>query len=57
MKRIDKIRHLSAEELARLIIDHNITDDFCKGNYKGIECEDDCQHDIECCVKWFEEEC
>lgn len=57
MKRIDKIRHLSAEELARLIIDNNITDEFCKGNYKGIKCEDDCCHDVECCMKWLEEEC
>lgn len=52
MNRIDRIRNMAAEELAKDIIEHNITDEFCK----GICRVDDCPHPVECCVRWLEEE-
>jgi hypothetical protein len=50
MRRIDYIRNMSVEELAKAIIDHSITDEFCDSS---CGCEDDCPHDVECCVIWL----
>lgn len=52
MKRIDYIRNMPVEEIAKIIIAKNIADDFCKS-----DCGDeDCMHDVECCVRWLEQE-
>lgn len=57
LTRYEKIKNLSIKEVAQTIIDYNITDEFCKSDCegcKGTECE--CPHDLECCVKWLQEE-
>lgn len=38
MKRIDKIRSMSIEEIAEAIIENNITDEFCKGDCNSEDC-------------------
>lgn len=52
MKRIDEIRNLSVEELAEIIIEANVTDEYCDSS-----CEDEeCNHEKECCIRWLNEE-
>jgi hypothetical protein len=50
MKRIDYIRSMSVEELAKAIIDNSITDEFCDGS---CGYENDCPHDLDCCIIWL----
>lgn len=52
MTRYERIKNMTPEELAKAIIDNNITDDFCKDDCGN----EDCQHDLECCVRWLGEE-
>jgi len=53
MTRIERIRNMTVKEIAKVIIDNNITDEFCRS-----QCENDeeCLHDLECCIKWLEME-
>jgi len=53
MKRIDYIRAMKVRELAKAIIENNVTDDFCKSDCGN---EEDCPQGIECCVKWLNED-
>lgn len=52
MQRIDYIRAMTIKEMAEAIIEHNITDAFCKSD---CEQEDECPHAVECCVRWLGE--
>lgn len=52
MKRIDRIRSMSVDEMAKLIVESNTTDAFCKSDC-GL---DDCTHPVECCKCWLESE-
>lgn len=61
MKRINKIRTMTIEELAELIVDiENIDFNFCKSDCDGDwESEDPteiCPHPVECCIRWLGEE-
>jgi hypothetical protein len=51
---------MTTEEIARLIIDYNITDDFCQSDCEWVQSNmDECQDENECfkcCVKWLESE-
>jgi hypothetical protein len=53
MRRIDLIKNMKPEEIAKEIIKLDITDAFCKGDCGE---EDGCPHDVDCCIKWLEEE-
>jgi hypothetical protein len=52
VKRIDYIQDMTVEEMANKIVQANFTDEYCKSNCE----EDDCPHEIECCVRWLESE-
>jgi len=52
MKRIDYIKAMTTKEMAKAIIEHNL-DDFCKSDCGN---EENCPHEIECCVKWLNED-
>ena len=59
MTRIERIRNMTAHEIARTIIDYDITDDFCKSNCewsKSMETEQDERECLKCCVRWLESE-
>ena len=53
VKRIDYIRAMTVEEMAKTIIKLHVTDAYCKN-----ECDDPdfaCTHELDCCVRWLEE--
>lgn len=53
MKRIDKIRTMSIEELAEKIIEMPAgTYDYCKSDCNDFECTQEKQ----CCIDWLNEE-
>ena len=52
MRRIDYIKAMTVRETARLIIRHNITDEYCSDDCGS---ENECPHELECCMKWLEE--
>ena len=65
--RLDKIRSLSAEQLAQVLIDSNFLDGleqgqhFCKGDCDWAESMDiddgpDEKECLRCCVRWLNEE-
>jgi hypothetical protein len=56
MTRFDFLKFLSIEDTAKMIVENNLTNSFCKN-----ECEidfdiEDCLHPIECCIRWLKEE-
>ncbi len=53
MTRIERLRTMATEEMAREIIKLNFTDEYCKGDCKEDE---DCLHELECCIRWLKEE-
>lgn len=61
MKRIDYIRNMSTEEIAKSIRDiANLElDDYCKNtcdfseNFEGDPIDEEC---TDCCIKWLNEE-
>ena len=53
MTRAEYIRSIPIEELAQIIIDKNITDEFCKSDCGS---EDDCPHEKDCCIRWLNED-
>lgn len=60
MKRIDKIRNMTAEEVAKKIRDiENLSlDDYCKSDCEGaksMEYDADESECVKCCMKWLEE--
>ena len=56
MSRIDKLRAMSVEDIAKLIYYSNCCDDYCKSDC-GIDCKELTDHDCwACVVKWLEEE-
>ena len=60
MKRIDRIRTMTTEEIAKEIIKLNITDEYCKGDCedvwgaKEVRCKEDLE--LKCCIRWLEKE-
>jgi len=60
MKRIDKIKNMTTEEIAKKIIKLNITDEYCKSDCEDVwdVKEARCQNELElkCCTRWLEEE-
>ena len=53
MTRIERIRTMSAEDLADIIVKLNVIDDYCNSDCKGGEiC--DYEHEKECCIRWLE---
>ena len=60
MKRIDRIRTMTTEEIAKKIIKLNITDDYCKGDCEDVWGAEEvrCKEELEldCCIRWLEGE-
>ena len=54
MTRFEHIRAMLIEELAAKIVGAEATDDYCKGYCDPSY--NDCPHEIECCVRWLQEE-
>lgn len=56
MRRIDKLRAMSVEDVAKMIFYSNCCDDYCKSDC-NIPCRDITDKDcLACVVKWLEEE-
>ena len=56
MRRIDKLRAMSVEDIAKMMYYSNCCDDYCKSDC-GIDCKELTDHDcLACVVKWLEEE-
>lgn len=59
VKRIDRIRTMTTEEIAKEIIKLNITDEYCKGDCEDVwgaeevRCKENLE--LECCIRWLEE--
>ena len=58
MKRIDKIKNMTVEEMAREIIRLNFTDEYCDSGCPDTWNKPICQEELEleCCIRWLEEE-
>jgi hypothetical protein len=59
VKRIGKIRNMTAEEIAELIIsavNQDLPNKYCKGDCTDTWDEPICQDELGCCIKWLEEE-
>lgn len=57
MTRYEKIKDLTIDELAQIIVNINITDDYCKGDCPpGPNDEIICNVEAECCKRWLMEE-
>lgn len=56
MKRIDRIKNMTIEEMAKEIIKLNFTDEYCKSDCPDIWDEPICQNELGCCIKWLEED-
>lgn len=62
MKRYERIKSMSIEEIAEEIIRLGFTDEYCKGDCEGaqdIECDCGCclpEEEKKCCIKWLKEE-
>ena len=53
MKRIDYIRKMPIEEIAKAIIKYVATSAYCDSSCGN---EDSCFHETECCIRWLESE-
>lgn len=61
ISRINRIRTMTTEEMARVIIDANITDKYCKSDCEpgeDFEATGCCfpTDELKCCVRWLHEE-
>ncbi len=57
--RLDGIKAMTAEQIAKTIYEYDITDDFCKGDCREANSEamnPEKESCIACCVKWLNEE-
>ena len=57
--RYERIKTMGVEEIAAEIILLNITDEYCKSDCaeaKDVDCMDCCRYEMECCVRWLNEE-
>lgn len=54
MKRIEAIRTMTVEEMAREIVKLNFTPEFCKSDCTWEE--PICQNALGCCITWLNEE-
>lgn len=51
--RYERIKYMTIEQMAKTIIDHTLTDEYCKSDCDSWEYE--CPHELECCIKWLNE--
>ena len=56
MTRFELLKSLSVEDTAKMIVDDNLTDAFCKSECVVDVDIGDCSHPIECCIRWLKEE-
>lgn len=57
LTKYEKIINMATVQMAKVIVEYNITGGFCKSDCSGADEDDyDCPHPIECCVKWLNEE-
>lgn len=58
MKRIDRIRNMTTDEMAREIVKLNFTDEYCKSTCEDAWGADEviCQDELGCCIRWLEGE-
>lgn len=54
MTRFEHIKAMPIREMAKEIVSIVGNDDFCKGYCDPSY--NDCPHEIECCVRWLQEE-
>ena len=52
MTRVEYIRSIPIGELAQIIIDKNITDEYCKSDCG----KNGCPHEKDCCIRWLNED-
>ncbi len=55
MTRIERIKSMSIEDIAKMIVDDDLTAEFCKSDCSDTD-DYDCPHPVECCVRWLNEE-
>lgn len=56
MTRFEKIKNMDINELASIVIQHDIDCGFCRGDCADDYADDyDCPHPEECCIKWLNE--
>jgi len=54
MRRIDYIRAMTVKEMAKAIVENNLTDEYCRDGKSGCElARTPC---VQCCMKWLEED-
>ena len=51
LTRYERIKYMSIEEVAEKILEHQITDKYCKSDCDS----NDCLHELECCIRWLSE--
>ena len=60
MTRVERIRNMTVEEIAKIILHYALADDyFCKSDCewaKSIDSEYDENECLKCCVRWLESE-
>jgi len=60
MTRIERIRNMTVEEIAKAIRHYNITDDYCKSDCEWAQSMENDTFDenecLKCCVRWLESE-
>ena len=59
MTRYERLKAMSIEEVAAEIIRLRVTDDYCKSDCveaENIDCMDCCRYELECCIRWLNEE-
>ena len=57
MTKYEQIKNMDTEQIAKIIIEHNITDEFCKSDCEGCDDENfECLHELECCINWLNAE-
>ena len=54
MNRHEYLKSLSIEDVAKMIVEEDLTDSFCKSDCENSD--DQCLHPVGCCVKWLNEE-
>jgi len=52
MTRVEYIRSIPIGELAQIIIDKSITDEYCKSDCG----KNGCPHEKDCCIRWLNED-
>jgi len=60
MTRIERIRNMTVEEIAKAIRHYNITDNYCKSDCEWAQSMENDTFDenecLKCCARWLESE-